>query len=59
MTAPTFISNFNSNAANDDLPLPDMAPVSALPSALPQPLPGITDTGRITFGAACRLPTPK
>jgi hypothetical protein len=45
-----------------DLPRPDAALTSVQPGtggALPRPLPAITDSGRISFGAAGRLPMQK
>ena len=59
MTAPIFVSDINSNAANDDLPQPDKASTASRATALSQPTPGTRDTGRISFGAACRLPLVK
>jgi hypothetical protein len=64
MTTPIFVSANYLAAGNDDLPSPKttLAPDSAgndAPSALPRPLPSINDTGRIIFGAGCRLPIHK
>lgn len=61
MTTPIFVANFNLVAGNDDLPRPETAaaPASAgqhAPTVLPRPAPSVNDTGRISFGAACRLP---
>lgn len=42
-----------------DLPRPDAALTAVEPTALPRPLPAVTDSGRISFGAACRLPLQK
>lgn len=57
MTAPSFVLSIDQVAGNTDLPHPEAA--FATVSALPLPLPAVNDTGRISFGAACRLPLQK
>ena len=64
MTTPIFVSSVDAIACNDDLPQPQtaFAPVSVgqdAGSALSRPAPSVNDTGRISFGAACRLPGTK
>jgi hypothetical protein len=56
MTTFHFASNQVSVA---DLPRPDAASVQSGDCALPRPLPAVTDSGRISFGAAARLPLQK
>ena len=57
MTVPIFVSNIDSVADNGDLPRPETA--FGTGSVLPRPMPNVNDTGRISFGAACRLPITK
>jgi len=59
MTAPVFVSNDDSIASNDDLPRPESMLAATRFSVPPRPLSGVADTGRISFGAACRLPNQK
>jgi len=56
MTTFRFASNQVSVA---DLPRPDAASVQPVGGALPRPLPAVTDSGRISFGASCRIPLQK
>lgn len=57
MTSTTFASDHGSTADND-LPRPDTAScISSGPNAgpaAPRALPEVKDSGRISFGAACR-----
>ena len=59
MTSSTSI--LNTLAANtDDLPRPDaIASGAAATTSLKRPVIDVTDTGRISFGAAMRLPVAK
>ncbi len=59
MTTPVFVSNVNSIADDNDLPHPETMLATIRSSMLPRPLPGVADSGRILFGAACRLPNQK
>jgi hypothetical protein len=60
MPAPPIVSGQHS-ADIADLPRPDAptTPASDTPDALPRPVPLVSDTGRIKFGAACRIPLQK
>jgi hypothetical protein len=58
MTTIHSVSDQGSITDSADLPRPDTASAAAR-SALPRPLLSVTDTGRISFGAACRLPLQK
>jgi hypothetical protein len=58
----TKVSNNDLDCDITGLPCPDTeASIEASDQvkALPRPMPAIGDTGRIKFGAACRIPLPK
>jgi hypothetical protein len=63
MTNKTLALPQNSIADSADLPRPDAVfPVSdetSFGQALPRPLPDVNDSGRIMFGASCRIPMQK
>lgn len=64
MTDAITASNQVPVSETDDLPSPgeDSFSPSSGPGAritLPRPIPSISDTGRIKFGAACRIPVQK
>lgn len=58
----TTFRTVSDRASLADLPRPDTDLTSVQPDAgcaLPRPLPAVIDSGRISFGAACRLPLQK
>lgn len=62
MTTISSMPDQDLSADTDALPCPDTTALTASGSGvnmLPRPLPRVTDTGRIKFGAACRLPVQK
>ena len=50
----TFQAASNEVSLAADLPRPDAAPTSVQPAGAP--IPAVADSGRITFGASCRIP---
>ena len=64
MTTFSFASHQASIADSADLPNPEMASTSISCELntgikLPRPLPSVIDSGRISFGASCRMPLQK
>jgi hypothetical protein len=58
MTTIHSVSDQGSITDSADLPRPDTASVQTS-SAMPRPVPSVNDTGRIQFGASCRIPLQK